>query len=326
MRQRGGFIGALAGPLSIAPMFILLLGATAASGQEFPLKPVRIITGGTGGGGDFTSRLLAQELGSLWGQQVVVDNRPSGVIPGETVARSAPDGYTILVALNLLWLGHLLQDEPYDPVRDFAPVTQAATSPNILLVHPSVPAKSIKELIALARARPGELSYGTGANGSASHLGGELLKSMAKIRMVRIPYKTNTQHQADVLGGHIQMTFTAPSGLGSFISSGRLRALAVTSAQRAAALPDLPAMAETLPGYEAAQHIGVFAPAKMPATLVSRLNRDVLRVLSRPDVKERMSNIGFEPVGSSPEQFASFIKADIAKWSKVIKEGGTRAN
>jgi tripartite-type tricarboxylate transporter receptor subunit TctC len=318
MREPGWFTGAI--------VTGLLACAMPASAQEFPLKPVRIITGGTGGGGDFTARLLAQELGALWGQQVIVDNRPSGVIPGETVARAAPDGYTILVALNLLWIGHLLQEEPYDPIRDFAPVTQAATSPNLLVIHPSVPAKSIKELIALARARPGEINYGTGANGSASHLGGELLQSMAKIRMVRIPYKTNTQHQTDVLGGQIQLTFTAPSGLGSFISSGRLRALAVTSAQRAAAFPDLPTIAETLPGYEAAQHIGVFAPAKMPAALVSRLNRDVVRVLSKPDVKERMSNIGFEPVGSSPEQFASAIKADIAKWSKIIKAGGGRPN
>ncbi len=264
----------------------LVFGANVACGQEFPSKPVRIITGGVGGAGDFASRLIGQGLAANWGQQVIVDNRPNGPIPGDMVAKSAPDGYTLLIAVNLLWIGHLLQDnEPYDPVRDFAPVTLAAISPNVLVIHPSVPAKSVKELIALAKARPGQLNYGTGATGSASHLAAELFKAMAGIKMVRIPYKSNSSQTADLIGGHIQLMFTAANAAAPQVSAGRIRALAVTGAQRAVAFPDLPTIAAAgLPGFEAVLYVGVFAPAKTPATLINRLNQETVRVLARPEL------------------------------------------
>lgn len=305
---------------------LLVLGAGLAQGQEFPTKPVRIVTGGVGGGGDFASRLLGQGLSGNWGQQVVVDNRPNGVIPGDLVAKSAPDGYTLLVAVNLLWVGHLLQpNEPYDVVRDFAPVTLAAISPNVLLIHPSVPAKTVKELIALGRSKPGQLSYGTGANGSASHLSAELFKSMAHIDMVRIPYKSNSQQSADLMGGHIQMMLGVASAMVPYVNAGRLRALGVTSAQRSVAFPNLPTISEAgLPGFEAVLYVGVFAPAKTPAAIVNRINQELLRVLAKPDMKEKMLSAGMETAGTTPDQFAGIMKTDIARWDKVIKEAGIK--
>ena len=302
--------------------------AMAAYSQDFPNKPVRIITGGVGGPNDFASRLVAQDLTGTWGQQVIVDNRPNGPTSGDLVSKSAPDGYTLLVAVNVLWIGHLLyENEPYDPVRDFAPITLAAIAPNVLVVHPSLPVKSVKELIALAKAKPGQLNYGSGATGSVSHLGAELFNNMAQIKMVRIPYKNNTTQMSDLLGGHIQLIFTGANAAAPLARSGRLRALGVTGAQRVAAFPDVPTIAAAgLPGYEAVLYLGFLAPAKTPATLINRLNQDILRVLAKTDVKEKLLNAGLETVASTPAQFASTIQADIARWSKVIKEAGIKAD
>ena len=305
----------------------MLLGAGLACGQSYPGKPVRIVTSGVGGGSDLAARLIAQAISPGLGQQVIVDNRPSGVIPGETVAKAAPDGHTLLVSSSVLWLESLLQAHaPYDAVRDFLPVTLAARSPNILVVHPSLPARSVKELIALARAKPGALNYAAGATGSSDHLAAELFKVMAGVDIVRISYKTAASRMADLLGGHVQLSFGSGGTVAAHVKTGKLRALAVTSAQPSALLPDLPTMAASgVPGYEAVQILGVFAPARTPAPFIGRLNQEIVRALGQADVKERFLNFGVETVGSTPEEFAAVIESDMAKWDKLIKIAGIRA-
>lgn len=306
---------------------ILLAGTCLATAlaQDYPTKPIRVITSGVGGGTDFTSRLLAQGLPELLGQQVIVENRASSVITGELVAKAPPDGYTLLTAANSLWHGPLLQTVNYDPIKDFSPVSLLVTSPNILVVHPSLPVKTVKELIALGKARPGALNYGTSGNGTSSHLSAELFKSMAKIDMVRINYKGTGAAYTGLLGGEVQLIFSTPGGAAPHIKSGRLRALAVTSAQPSALYPGLPTVAGSgIPGYESAVPHGLVAPAKTPTVIVNRLHQDIVRVMTRPDVKEKFFNSGIEVVASTPEQFATYIKTDMARIGKVIKEAQIR--
>lgn len=300
---------------------VMVLGAAGVPAQNYPNKPVRIVAAQAGGGNDFVARLVAQGLTGRLGQQVVVDNR--GVLAGEIVAKAAPDGYTLLFYGNPVWLAPFLRDNvPYDPVRDFSPITWATNSFNVLAVHSSVPARSVKELIALAKARPGELNYSSGITGAATHLEGELFRVMAGINIVRVPYKGNGPALNALVSGEVHLTFANPGTLAPHVKSGRLRALAVTSAQPTGLAPGLPPVAASVPGYESVLIMGIFAPARTPATLIDRLNQEIVRVLNTAGVKERLFKSGVEVVGTSPEQFAAKIRSEMAKWGKMIKEGG----
>jgi len=306
---------------------MMVLGTGAVYGQEFPNKPIRIVAPGPGGQSDFAARLIAQELTESLPQQVIVDSRPAGVVPGEVVFRSPPDGYTLLVSGNNLWITPLFQKTPYDPLRDFSPISLTNRQPNILVVHPSLPVKSVRELIALARARPGELNYTSAATGSSSHIAAELFKYMTGVNIVRIPYKTSATEMADLVGGHVQLTFGTTASVLPHVKSGKLRALAVTSAQTSVLFPDLPTVAASgVPGYEAGSMAGLFAPAKTPEAIINRLNQDVVRVLNKADVKERFFRAGVETVGSSVEELSTVMKSEVARLSKVIKDADIRAD
>ena len=294
------------------------------SAQAYPSKPVRIITAEAGGGADFLARLVAQGISAGLGQQVIVDNRPSGVIPPEVAAQAAADGYTLLFYSNGMWTLPLLQKAPYDPVRDFVAITLAGRAPYILVVHPSLPVKSVRNLIALAKARPGELNYGSAGNGSSIQLAAELFKSMAGVNIVAIPYKGGGPAIIALLGGQIQLIFAPAASVGPHIKSGRMRALAVTSAQPSRLYPDLPAIASTVSGYESIGRYGLFAPARTPAAIVDRLNQETVRALNRPEIKERAFTVGVEVVASSPEECAAVIRAEMNLLSNIIKNGGIR--
>ncbi len=313
-------------PVRIAVLAAAFAAAATVAAQTYPVRPIRIVAGGVGGGSDFTARMIAQGLTAVWGQQVVVDNRPSGFVPGEIVMRAQPDGHTLLVSGSSLWISRLLQDNvPFDAERDFAAVTLAATSPSVLTVHPGVAAKTVRELIALAKSRPGELNYGTSGQGSAPHLAAELFKAMAGVNIVRVNYKGAGAALNDLIAGQVQMTFGTTSSLAPHIKSGRLRALAVSSAQPSALLPDLPTIAASgLPGYEAVSPAGVFAPAKTPAALIARLNAEIVRALGAADARQKLLGAGIEVVGSTPAEMAALVKADIAKWGKLIRDAGIR--
>ena len=302
--------------------------STAASAQSFPSKPVRIVVPGTGGGGDFAARLIGQGLAPVLGQPFVIENRPVGTIPGEIVSRAAPDGHTLLLSASTLWLAPLLQSNvPYDPQRDFTPVSLVTMSPNILVVPNSLPVKSVKELIALARKRPGELNYGSGAAGSSNHLSAELFNAMAKVDIPRINYKNPSQAVTDLISGQIQLLFYNASTVIPHIQSGRLRALAVTSAKPTALAPQVQTMVQAgLPGYEAIATFGLFGPAGLPASVVSLLNSEVVRYLQRPEVKEKFIAAGSETVGSTPEELAALLKRDFARFGRLIKESNLRAD
>jgi len=304
-----------------------VLGAGAVYGQNYPVKPVRIVTSAVGGGNDFLARLLAQGLTGPLGQPVVVDNRAGGVIPGEVVSKSPPDGYTLLVAGGAFSIGPLLQETPYDVVKDFAPIVLTGMSPSILIVHPSLPVRSVKELIALAKARPGELNYGSANTGGSAHLAAELFKSIAGVNIVRVAYKGNGPALTALLGGEVQLMFPNTPSAAPHVKSGKMRALAVTGSQPSALVPGLPTVsASGLPGYEAISIDAVYAPAKTPAAIIGRLNQEIARLLNRPDTKEKLLSVGVEVVASSPEQLAAAIKSEIALWSKVIKDAGITAN
>jgi tripartite-type tricarboxylate transporter receptor subunit TctC len=296
--------------------------------QGYPQKPVRIVTAGVGGASDFVSRVVAQAISAPLGQQVIVDNRPSGVIPGEVVANAPPDGYTLLVASNGLWAEALLRKStPYDTAKDFVPVCQVGVSPAFLVVHPALPVNSVKGLIALAKARPGELNYASGAAGGLDHLAAELFKSMSGVNIVRVGYKSGARRTADLIGGHVQLSFGTGGTVAPYIKSGRLSALATTSLRRSVVFPDLPTISESgVPGYAAVQLLGVFAPARTPAGIIARLSHEITRAVNQPEAKARLLNSGIEAVVSSPEQFQASIAADTAKWSKLVKQVGMRAD
>jgi len=304
------------------------LGATDAAAQAYPAKPIRIVTAEAGGGNDFAARAIVRGIGDSMGQQLIVDNRggAGGIIAAEIVARAPPDGYTLLVYASNIWIIPLLKKNvPYDMGRDFAPITWAARSPSTLVVHPSLPVKSVKDLIAIAKAKPGQLNYGSGGSGATTHLAAELFKSMAKVNIVRVTYRGNSPALNDLIAGQIQVMFATAGTVAPHTGSGRLRALAVTSAQPTALSPGLPTVASAgLPGYESLSIYGVFAPSKTSAAIIQQLNREMVRVLNRADVKDLFFNAGVEAVGSSPEAFAAAIKADVARMSKVISEAGIR--
>jgi tripartite-type tricarboxylate transporter receptor subunit TctC len=307
--------------------FLALVG-DMAFGQDYPNKPIRIITGGAGGGTDFTARLIAQGISVPLGQPVVVENRGAGIIPVEFVSKAAPDGYTLLVQGSVAWVSPLvLQKAPYEILRDFAPISQIERTVFVVTVHPSIPVKSVSELIALAKSKPAALNYGSGPSGTTSHLAVELFKSLAGVNIVWVPYKGVAQAITDQISGEVHMTIIDSSGVMPHVKAGKLKALAVTSATPSALVPGLPTVAATgVPGYEAAGMSCIWAPAGTPAPIINRLSQEIVRLLNRADVKERFLNAGVEPVGSSPEQFAATMRSDIARISKVIKDAGIKVN
>ncbi len=296
----------------------------AASAQSFPNRPVRMVTGEAGGGADFIARILAQSMsGSMNGQQVIVDNRP-GILIGELGAKAPPDGYTVVCYGSPLWLLPLMKKEPtYDLLRDYSAVALTVISINVLVVHPALPVKTVKDLIVLAKARPGELNYASGPPGAANHLAAELFKSMAHVNLVRVSYKGTGPSTSALLSGETQLTFSSASVVMPHIKSGRLRAIAVTSSKPSTVLPGLPTIAAAgVPGYESVQMLGLMVPAKTPAAVIERLNQETVRTLNKPDVKDRFFNSGYEVVASTPDEFTTKIKAEINSLGKLIKDLG----
>lgn len=304
---------------------IMVLRAGMIYGQTYPNKPIRIVTAGVGGSNDLMSRVLAQGLAGLLGQEVVVDNRGGNVnVPAQIVAHAPPDGYTLLLYGSALWIGPFMQKASYDPVRDFLPISLVGSTPNIVVVHPSLPVKSVKELIALARARPGQLNYASGGNGASNHLAVELFKAMGNVNIVRIAYKGTGPALNAMIAGEVHMAFTNSTSVTPHVKSGRLRALAVTSAEPSSLVPGLPAVAATLPGYESVLRIGMFAPAKTPTALINRLNQEIVRVLNTASAKEAFASSGSDILGSLPEQLSATINSEMTTIGKLIKDAGIR--
>ncbi len=299
-----------------------------SSSSSYPTKPVRIVTAAAGGGADYTSRVIAQGISGPLNRQVIVDNRggSGGVVGGEMVAKSPPDGYTLLLYGNTIWLAPFMREKtPYDPVHDFAPITLAAVSPTMLVVHPALPVKTVKDLIALAKSRPGELNYGTSGEGSSSHLGGELFKSMAHVDIVRVNYKGAAPAFADVMAGTVQLTFGGAPLVAPHLKTNRLKALAVAGLTRSTLFPEFPTVSESgLPGYEANSAYGLFAPANTPAAIINRLQQEIARYLKSAEGQQRLRTAGTEAVASTPEEFGATVKSDMTKWGKVITAAGIR--
>jgi len=306
--------------MSLPAFFIALLLSAAAIAQPFPAKPVRIVVPfPPGGGADALARLMAPKLTELWKQQVIVENKPgaSGHIGADSVAQSPADGYTLLMSST----ASLTEKN----VGQFAPVTLVSASPYVVTLNPNVPAANIRELIAVAKASPGKLTYGSSGTGAASHLSAELFKSMAGVDLLHVPYKGTGQALTDLLAGQVDLMFAPAQTVSSHVKAGKLRALATTGEKRAATLPELPTVAESgLPGYAAVGWFGLLAPAATAKALVAQLSRDANRVLSERDVRERMETLGAEPAGNTPEEFARFIREDQAKWQKLAREAGIK--
>ncbi len=306
---------------------VMACSAHGAAGQPYPSKPVRIVVTGVGSGGDFAARLIAQGISGPLGQQVIVENRVSGTAPGEIVSRATPDGYTLCLAAAPLWIGPFLQKTAYDPVRDFAPVTLAVSSPNVLVVPGSSSVKSVAELIALIKAKPGELNYATSGTGGSGHLAAELFKSMLRADMVRINYKGGGLALNELISGQVQLMFANAGAVAGHLKSGRVHALAVTSAKPSVLFPGLPTVAAGgLPGYELVSVQGIFAPAKTPAAIIRRLNREIVAFLQTAETKQRFFNAGVETLGSTPDELAATVKAEMARLGKVIRDAGIRAD
>lgn len=312
---------------------LLALASAGASAQNYPAKPIRLVVPYPAGGPlDIMARAIGQKLTEAWKQPVVVDNRAGagGNIGADLVAKSAPDGYTLLMgAVATHAINPTLYSKiPYDPVRDFAPVALVAQVPNILVVNPAVPAKTVQELIELARAKPGYLNFGSGSTGSTGHLAGELFKTMAGVQMVHIPYKGAAPALADLLAGQVQLMFDNLANSLPNVKAGKLRALAVTTLARSPAMPDLPTIAESgLPGFDLTTWFGLLVPAGTPPEIVAKLNAEVVRALNANDMRERLEKMGAEPpANNTPEHFAAFIRAEAAKYAKVVKESGAKVD
>jgi tripartite-type tricarboxylate transporter receptor subunit TctC len=309
-----------------------MLGISAcldAGAQSYPSKAIRIIVPfAPGGATDMLARTIAQKFNEAWGQPVVVDNRPgaAGNIGTEMVARSQPDGYTLLMTINTHALNaSLFSKLPYDPIKDFQPLTLVATAPNVLVVHPSLPPNSVQELIRLAKSKPNELTYGSAGSGSGSQLAGVLFANMAGVKLIHVPYKGITPAVVDLMGGQISMCFSVLSVAYPHMQAGKLKAIAVTTAKRSARVPNLPTVAEGgLKGYDVFSWFGLLLPANTPKEIVAKLHAEVVRAISLPDVKEKVSSQGVDLVSDSPEQFGEFIKQDWAVWDKVIKSIGMK--
>jgi tripartite-type tricarboxylate transporter receptor subunit TctC len=307
-----------------------LFFAVAAGAQSYPSKPIRlIIPFPPGGATDVLGRTVVQKLGETFKQQVIADNRAgaSGIVGMDLAAKAPPDGYTIVIgqasnlAINLALMGKL----PYDPATAFAPITLIATTPNVLVVHPSLPVRSIKDLVALAKAKPGQINFASSGIGSPGHLVTERLKIAAKINMVHIPYKGAGPALTDVVAGHADLYFTSPLSAQPFLKSGRLRAVAVTSAKRSASMPDIPTVAESgYPEVDSTSWWGLLAPAGVPKDIIDRLNAETVRLLNQHDVKQRLMSEGADPAPTAPDQFASFIRSEIVKWANLVKVTGVK--
>jgi tripartite-type tricarboxylate transporter receptor subunit TctC len=313
--------------IAVTAVFAVFFSCTAGAqpaGQAYPIRPIRVIVPfAAGGNTDFTARSIAERISPVLKQQVVVENRPGGAtnIGSEAVARAAPDGYTLLMggASNAINMS-LFRKLPYDTLRDFEPIVLCVQGANVLVVHPSVPARNLKELIALAKAQPGKLNFASSGLGSSNHMAGELLKVMAGINIVHVPYKGNAPAITDLLGGHVEMNFSGVPALVPHIQSGRIRAIAIGSLKRFPALPQVPTFDESgLKGYEATTWFGLMAPAKTPREVVTRWNVETDRILKSAELRERFINDGLEPMGGSPEGFGKFIRAEIDKYAKVIQ-------
>ena len=318
---------------TIAATIALTFLCLPAVAQTYPAKQVRLVVPyAAGSGGDIIGRVFAAKLGQNWSQQVLTDNRPGvgGGIGSELVAKSAPDGHTLLLgassshAINVSLYSKL----GYDPIKDFAPIALLVRAPNVLAAHPSVPVRNVKDLIALAKSRPGQITYGSSGNGTSNHLSGELLKHMAGIDIVHVPYKGSSQSLTDLMGGQLSTVFAPILTAMPHFKSGRIKPLAVTTVQRTAVAPELPTIAESgVPGYESYAWFGILAPAGTPREIVTRLNKESLAILAQPDVRESLKQRGADPAEpNTPEQFASYIQSEINKWGKIIRVSGATVN
>jgi tripartite-type tricarboxylate transporter receptor subunit TctC len=323
--------GFVKSPLNAFALVLFAVAHGIADAQNYPNRTIRIVLPyPPGGGTDVVARVLAQKLIENLGQQVFVDNRggASGNIGMELVAKSAPDGYTLGLALTAQFAVNpsLYAKLPYNPVKDYAPVTLLAMAPYVLLTHPSLPAKTVKDLVALANAKPGQITVASAGNGSGAHLALELMKSMAHVDMVHIPYKGAGPALPDMISGQVQSGFTTWASCSPHVKTGRLRALGVTTLKRSPAIPDLPAIAETLSGYDSPVWYGVVVPAATPPEIVTRLNQEILRALRTPEFRERLVADAIEPIGTTPEQFGDYIRSEQAKWSKVVNEARVKVD
>jgi tripartite-type tricarboxylate transporter receptor subunit TctC len=311
-------------------LLLLALAPVPLMAQQWPAKPVRLIVPFPAGGGvDFIGRVMAKHLGERLNQQVVVDNRAgsNGIVGLEALRNAPPDGYTISAASNGPLVNNLIlySKLPYETLRDFAPVANMVIFPLMLVTHPSLPAKNVKELIALARAKPGEIVYSSPGVGNGGHLAAELFVAMAKIKVLHVPYKGTAPANVALLGGEVHLTFSSIPSILSHVQSGRVRSLGVGLAKRLPSLPDIPTIAESgLPGYEAYSWGGMVAPAKTPPAVVSRLNREIMAILKQPDVVDQLTREGTLPNPDTPERFAAYIKADIEKWTQVVRNAGIK--
>ncbi len=315
-------------------MLAVVLGAAAgnAAAQAWPNKPIKyIVPFAPGGTTDILARTISEKLSVALGQPVVVENKPGagGGVGADFTAKAAPDGYTIMGgtisthAIN----ASLYSNLPYDPVKDFVAITLIARVPNMLVINPSIPAKNVSELIALIKANPGKYTFASSGNGTSQHLSGELFKSMAGVDMQHIPYKGSPPALQDVVGGQVSMTFDNITTALPLAKAGKLRALAVTTAKRSAAAPDVPTLAESgLPGFEVGSWQGVFAPAGTPPEIVRRLNTEIVKIINMPEVREKLTALGAEPVGDTSEQFGAYVKTEVAKWSDVVKKSGAKVD
>ena len=314
--------------MKIALSALLLLAAAAVSAQDFPSKPIRLITpAAQGGTTDLLARLFGAKLSDSMKQPVIVDNRASasGVIAGEITAKAAPDGYTLLLAYHQHTINAVLNPNlPYHPVNDFTPITQLTRAGFLLVVNPASPPKTLQEFIAWTKSRSGELNFGSAGLGSGGHLAGELYKHMTGVKAQHIPYKGSGPSMIDLIGGRFDFSFAGLQGAQVQVRAGKLRALAVTTRERLSVMPDVPAVAEAVPGFEVVGWYGVIGPAGMPGAIVAKLHDELLRVLAQPDVRERILHDGSEPVGSSAAEFRSFMSADLEKWAKLAKESGAK--
>jgi tripartite-type tricarboxylate transporter receptor subunit TctC len=313
----------------LAGLVLAALCGTAAA-QNYPAKTVRMVVGyPPGGPTDVIARLVSQKLTQSLGQQVIVDNRPgaSGMIGAELTVRAAPDGYTLLmVPVTYAVTPSLFAKMTYDVEKDLAPVAQVAAAPFILVVHPTLPVKTVKDLITLDRRNPGQINFASASTGGMPHLAGELFNSMTGTKLVHIPYKGAAPATTDLISGQVTLMFNNMLSAMPQVKAGRLRAVAVTSTKRSAAAPELPTIAETVPGYEASGWYGAFAPAATPRDIINRLNTEMNRAMKMPDVIQRLAGDGVEAVGTTPEQFAAYLKQEVAKWGKVVKASGAKAD
>ena len=314
-----------------AAALLLLMAGVATAQTSYPDRQVRMLVGfAAGGPADIAARVLADGLSEAWGKPVVVENLTgaAGNVATDRVAKSAPDGYTLVMAASSTVVTNVsLYDKlPFDPVKDLAPISQVCFTPNILALNNDVPAKSVQELVALARARPGELTFGSAGVGTSQHLAGELLKAMAGVSLQHVPYRGIAQVMPDLLGGRLTMSFANISAVLPLMRDGKLRAMAVTSIKRSAFVPNLPTMAEQgFPGFDSTAWFGLMAPAGTPAPVVAKLHAETARILARADVREKLGALGMELIGNTPAQFADVIKAEIPVWAKVIKASGAKA-